>query len=444
MIINFNNIYIFPNNTLGKYIYKTKNSGDIYIVQTDYINNNYYKIGITNNISKRIGNYRCGNIYEPRLHYYFNCPDILKFDKILKTNLLDFNVKREIYKGDIETIKNIIINSIKKEFNITISAIEPDIKECDLSECKYCNKCFYTSKDMFKHYFLCKKYKEGFINKPNNICKHCGKILSNYKKKWKHEKICKAKPSEEINDTITLLSNKIKNLNKKLQKKDNELLKKDKVIIKQEKELIKKEKEIAKKEKIINKTIINNNYIDNRKIVNYHLDYKEFGFETVDHLDDKYINNFLANPSKKIAKYIKDVYFNRDYPLNQTVRILDLKSGTGFIYEDNQWKMKSIKSITEKILRESLDKITSFNYDKKNYIKYEDVIEINDKDADNIDLSEEEKSTWFIVNETTEKYKLKLKNKKQDIEHIVKNYLEELTKKLNKHYTDNHTDKLDI
>jgi hypothetical protein len=83
MIINFNNIYIFPNNTLGKYIYKTKNSGDIYIVQTDYINNNYYKIGITNNISKRIGNYRCGNIYEPRLHYYFNCPDILKFDKIL-------------------------------------------------------------------------------------------------------------------------------------------------------------------------------------------------------------------------------------------------------------------------------------------------------------------------------------------------------------------------
>lgn len=255
-----------------------------------------------------------------------------------------------------------------------------------------------------------------------NVCKLCKKSFSNYKNKWRHEKKCTVLPTH-INDKIT-----------KILKENNDL----------KKQVLSLTKKLEKKEKIINKTIINNNYIDNRKIVNYHLDYKEFGFETVDHLDDKYINNFLANPSKKIAKYIKDVYFNRDYPLNQTVRILDLKSGTGFIYEDNQWKMKSIKSITEKILRESLDKITSFNYDKKNYIKYEDVIEINDKDADNIDLSEEEKSTWFIVNETTEKYKLKLKNKKQDIEHIVKNYLEELTKKLNKHYTDNHTDKLDI
>ena len=84
MLISFNNIYKFKGDTLGRNIYKNSNeAGDIYIIQTDYVNNDHYKIGITKHISKRLCQYRCANTYEPRLHYYFPCPNIKEIDQYL-------------------------------------------------------------------------------------------------------------------------------------------------------------------------------------------------------------------------------------------------------------------------------------------------------------------------------------------------------------------------
>ena len=88
MLKDFNNIYEYDEKTFGKNIYKdSNNAGDIYIVQTDYINDDHYKIGITNNIKKRMGSYRCGNTYEPRLYYYISCEDISLIDSKIKFNL---------------------------------------------------------------------------------------------------------------------------------------------------------------------------------------------------------------------------------------------------------------------------------------------------------------------------------------------------------------------
>jgi phage FluMu protein Com len=142
MLKEFNNIYEFDKDTFGKNIYKNfKNAGDIYILQTDYINNDHYKIGITNNIQKRLGSYRCGNTYEPRLHYYISCQDVSKIDNVIKTQLVKYNIKREIFKGDIENFKQIIVEVVRKEFNLDkVHVHEPNIKLGDLSECTHCNK----------------------------------------------------------------------------------------------------------------------------------------------------------------------------------------------------------------------------------------------------------------------------------------------------------------
>ena len=96
-IANLNNIYSFNGKKLGRNIYKNNpKSGDIYIVQTDYIDNNHYVIGVTKHISKRICQYRASNIYEPRLYYYIPCQDIEIIDNLLKIKLSKRNVKKDI------------------------------------------------------------------------------------------------------------------------------------------------------------------------------------------------------------------------------------------------------------------------------------------------------------------------------------------------------------
>ena len=183
MLKEFNNIYDYDERTFGKNIYKdSNNAGDIYIVQTDYINDDHYKIGITNNIKKRMGSYRCGNTYEPRLHYYISCKDIKIIDNKIKIDLVKYNVKREIFKGNAEELKNRIVDVIKKEFKLSkVYVHEPDIKIGDLSECRHCNKYFYTKKDLFDHFNSCENYKE-YLSKKNESknegkyeCEYCNK-----------------------------------------------------------------------------------------------------------------------------------------------------------------------------------------------------------------------------------------------------------------------------
>jgi len=85
--INENNIYLFDKNTLGEHIYKENNGGNIYIIQNDLNMIEYYKIGITTNLIKRISNYRCGCVIEPKLHYYFPVKNIKLVDNTLKIKI---------------------------------------------------------------------------------------------------------------------------------------------------------------------------------------------------------------------------------------------------------------------------------------------------------------------------------------------------------------------
>ena len=107
MLINFNNIYEFDKSTFGRTIFKgNKNAGEIYIIQNDYVNNNYYKIGITTDVRKRLGQYRVGNTYEwldedplSRLALILlrcnTCPEISAKFSIIACNLQNVNFNKE-------------------------------------------------------------------------------------------------------------------------------------------------------------------------------------------------------------------------------------------------------------------------------------------------------------------------------------------------------------
>ena len=259
MLKEFNNIYNFDKSTFGKKIYNGyKNAGDIYILQTDYINDNNYKIGITNNIQRRLCSYRCSNTYEPRLYYYISCQDIKVIDNILKVELVKNNVKKEIFQGDVEDLKNSIIKVIKKQFKVNkVYVHEPEIKIGDLSECRYCNKCFYTKKDLFEHFNCCEEYKESLAKKSDIYCQYCEKQFSFNQSLYRHYKTCKKKKKDD--EEKANLLNLVNKLNEQLKEQKEQLKTRDK-------QLEKKDEQI---DELIKKAGITQNIQQNIKILAY-------------------------------------------------------------------------------------------------------------------------------------------------------------------------------
>lgn len=157
--IKHNNIYDFDTSTFGKYKYPKDNGGDMYIIQTDFNLNGYYKIGITTNLYKRMSDYRCGAVLEPRVHCYFPIKNIKEADKLLKDKLQKYNVKREIYKCEnLDEIKQ-IIKSIQKEEKSEELEVVPEIKNCDVCQCQYCKDIFTSRYELQIHISSCKKIK---------------------------------------------------------------------------------------------------------------------------------------------------------------------------------------------------------------------------------------------------------------------------------------------
>ena len=331
MLKEFNNIYEFNKDTFGKNIYKNfKNAGDIYIIQTDYINNDHFKIGITNNIQKRLSSYRCGNTYEPRLHYYISCQDINKIDNVIKTKLVKHNIKREIFKGDVENLKKIIVDVVKKEFNLDKVYIhEPNIKLGDLSECSHCEKCFYNKKDLFEHLNICEEYKEHLSKKNEGSykCKYCEKKFSSYKSLWRHLKTCKIKKEDDeekqnLLNIVDMLNEQLKDHKKQIDEQNKQI-----------NELIKK----------AGMTIGTQNIQQNIKI----LAYKN---TDLSHLTDQDYLQCLNRSNMVIPNLIKKIHFNPKKPENHNIYISNIKNKYIMVYDGDKWNLTNQNDTIEDLI----------------------------------------------------------------------------------------------
>ena len=348
MLKEFNNIYNYDEKTFGKNIYKDfENAGDIYIVQTDYINDDHYKIGITNNIRKRMGSYRCGNTYEPRLHYYISCEDIKLIDNKIKIDLVKYCVKREIFKGDVEELKDKIVDVIKKEFKLDkVYVHEPDIKIGDLSECVHCNKCFYTKNDLFDHVNSCENYKEYLSKKKDSKyqCQFCEKSFSFSQSLYRHLKICKDKKKND-EDKNNLL-NLVEMLNDQLKEQREEF---KKALNKRDEELSKRDNQI---DELIKKAGITNNITQN---IQQNIKLLAYNNTDISHLKDKDYLKCLNHSNMCIPHLIKKIHFNPEKPENHNIYISNLKNNFALVYDGSKWNLQNRNETVEDLINNNED-----------------------------------------------------------------------------------------
>ena len=418
MLKEFNNIYNFDKSTFGKKIYKGyKNAGDIYILQTDYINDDHYKIGITNNVQRSLCSYRCSNTYEPRLHYYISCQDIRIIDNILKVELVKSNVKKEIFQGDVEDLKKSIIKVIKNQFKVNkVYVHEPKIKIGNLSECRYCNKCFYNKKDLFEHFNCCEEYKESLAKLPQkNIikCEYCENKYSSKDSLNRHLKNCKIKKKddEEKQNLIELVNKlneqlvlKDKQLNEELRKKNDQIDEQNKQI---NEELRKKNDQIDEQNKQINELIkkagITQNIQQNIKI----LAYKN---TDISHLTDQDYMYCLNRSNMCIPNLIKKIHFDPQRPENHNVYISNIKNKYVMIYDGIKWilhnqdeTIEDLIDTNEFVLEQKLEEWVENGKDYPDIMrKFNRYLEKKEKDD--------------VVNKIKEEIKLILFNNRKTIE----------------------------
>jgi len=242
--VRYNNFYIFDEKKLGKYLFKNSvNAGDIYIVQTDFSLDTTFKIGISTRLEERMSQYRTGCNYEPKLHCYFPCKDVKYADNIIKEKLKNYKVKREIYKGNLNDIKKIILETLYELNNKKSLVFSPDVKINDVCECVDCNEVFFMKCDLMEHN---KQYHDNVqlnIIEKDFKCSFCGNTFANAGNLSRHKTSCLEKQKlidqiNELNKTIKLKDDKLNETIKLKDDKLNETIKLKDEAIKQKDETI--------------------------------------------------------------------------------------------------------------------------------------------------------------------------------------------------------------
>lgn len=234
--MRYNNFYMFNEEKLGVNIFKNSiTAGDIYILQTDLSADDIFKIGITANLERRLKEYRTGNNYEPKLHYYFPCKDIRSADIIMKNALREYNIKREIFKGNVEKLKEIIMDNLIQINGNIVHSYKADIKTGDVCECVMCDRVFLTKSDLQDHG---RSEHNILIGSAYFMCKHCDRPMESRSGLLKHLKGC-VRRNESIQQ-VKLLTEELVNKNLINTQLEEELRKKDLIIAQLQGELLNK------------------------------------------------------------------------------------------------------------------------------------------------------------------------------------------------------------
>ena len=124
---------------------------------------------------------------------------------------------------------------------------------------------------------------------------------------YRHTKTCTKKKKENTDDVATL-KQEIKHLRNKIEQIE--------------------QRSLTSSVAIQNAQVINN--------INIHI--KNFGFETLNHIPQEYLNRCFVN--KKIVDLIENIHLDTECPENKNVRLKSKKQELMEVFEYGAWKIK--------------------------------------------------------------------------------------------------------
>ena len=199
-----------------------------------------------------------------------------------------------------------VITFMDLQFTCKRCGYNTDVKHTLLRHWARKNTCPPTNQDV-----SISDLKEELANSDIQVtysCKFCAKTFKNKGNMYKHAQICKKKPQDAIN----VLTIEIEKLKEKIEHMEKKSL------------------------------TSSNNTINNQQnahiINNFNIKIRNFGFETLTHLDQEFLNRCFAR--KMIVELLDQLHLDKKCPENHNVRIKSKKQELMEIYEDGSWKLK--------------------------------------------------------------------------------------------------------
>lgn len=371
-----NNIYKFDTKTFGKYIFRESiNAGDLYIMQTDFEVDDIFKIGATKNLYSKLNNLKIKTNYEPRLHFYFPCKNIELAETKLGEKLAKYNIEKDIYNSNLDTLKTEILNLLKEINDNNCFAYEPEFRNKIINKCEYCDKIFMSKQDKFTHTKKCE--------------------MNNKKGKQAIE--------EEILKQLINEMNQIKKENHELKNEIGQL---------------------KNTNGMINSNNTTNNNNNQQNIVTNTFNIVAFGKEKLDEIvSDEMCKKILFRGFEAVPQLIEYVHFNEKKPEYHNCYIPNMRAKYAIVYDGNNWKLKDAIDVIEE-LRDSKKSYLETKFDSF----YESLDSETKKKFERF-LSEAETDT--VINRYKESLRLLLYNKK-DIVIKTKKVMENKKKSNNK------------
>jgi len=182
-----------------------------------------------------------------------------------------------------------------------------------------------TNREMIELYFpeLIEQYEDRFlklIQKSILNCKFCKKKFSSKQSRWFHEKSCSKIHIENDN----LLAQQLKDKDEiiKIQQKEKE-------------DLLKLVGELGKKSTINNS---NNTTNSNNTNTTINVQINAFGNENLSYLSKSFLDSLLKIPYASIPKLLEEIHFNKKFPENQNIKIINRKEKWALKFNGKEWE----------------------------------------------------------------------------------------------------------
>jgi hypothetical protein len=194
------------------------------------------------------------------------------------------------------------------------------------------------------------------------ICTICSRAFNKRQNRWRHEKICEEKNAILLNN---ILDSSNIHINNSKNNSDNGT-------------------SINNSNINSNNNTINNNTINNNNTLNVAANdpkMRIFGNEDISHIVkiDR-INDYeriaRREPNQVIPTVVRDIYFNNEYPENQTVKIETIHGNVAMIRTGlpDQWEYVDRKDTINKMIRYSINATETGEIDTSDIPKYDTIV----------------------------------------------------------------------
>jgi hypothetical protein len=199
-------------------------------------------------------------------------------------------------------------------------------------------------------------------NDQNNLisdlqCNFCLKKFQHKQSKWRHIKVCSLKPeSENIDDIKSESSNEIEEELENATDKEKIKLLIEK-LNEEKKRVEDKDKQLSHYAEIITKiahkpNINTTNNTTNNTTLNTTINFQmnAFGSENISYISKSFLTQLLKIPYSSIPKLLEYIHFNKNYPENQNVKIINRKEKWAQKHNGTEWEFVPKNSLINEMI----------------------------------------------------------------------------------------------